>query len=64
VWDDEGPLTARVIELAALYSRYGTPRFTAMHRSEGWAVNHKRVERILRQEGLKVPAKQPKRGRL
>lgn len=31
---------------------------------EGWKVNHKRVERIWRQEGLKVPQKQPKRGRL
>lgn len=30
----------------------------------GWVVNDKRVERIWRQEGLKVPAKQPKRGRL
>jgi transposase InsO family protein len=33
-------------------------------RDDGWEVNHKRVERIWRQEGLKVPAKQPKRGRL
>jgi len=31
---------------------------------EGWRVNHKRVERIWRMEGLKIPAKQPKRGRL
>jgi transposase InsO family protein len=30
----------------------------------GWRVNHKRVERIWRKEGLKVPRKQPKRGRL
>jgi transposase InsO family protein len=34
-----------------------------LHR-EGWRVNHKRVERIWRQEGLKVPQKQPKRKRL
>jgi putative transposase len=33
-------------------------------RQEGWEVNHKRVERIWRREGLKVPQKQPKRGRL
>jgi len=33
-------------------------------RREGWRVNHKRVQRIWRQEGLKVPQKQPKRGRL
>ena len=37
---------------------------TALLRNEGWRVNHKRVERIWRQEGLKVPQKQPKRGRL
>ena len=37
---------------------------TALLRQEGWRVNHKRVERLWRQEGLKVPAKQPKRGRL
>ena len=64
VRDDEGPLTGRIIELAALYGRYGTPRITAILRDEGWSVNHKRVERIWRQEGLKVPKKQPKRGRL
>ena len=61
---DEAPLTGRIVELAAVYGRYGTPRITAMLRQEGWAANHKRVERIWREEGLKVPAKQPKRGRL
>ena len=35
-----------------------------MLRNEGWQINHKRVERIWRQEGLKVPGKQPKRGSL
>ena len=35
-----------------------------MLRAEGWACNHKRVERIWRREGLRVPARQPKRGRL
>ena len=39
-------------------------RITVILQNEGWRVNHKRVERIWRQEGLKVPAKQPKRGRL
>jgi transposase InsO family protein len=37
---------------------------TGMRRAEGWPVNHKRVERIWKQEGLKVPKKQPKRGRI
>jgi len=64
VRDDEEPLTQRIIELAALYGRYGTPRITALLRREGWRVNHKRVERIWREAGLKVPPKQPKRGRL
>jgi len=36
----------------------------ALLRAEGWHVNHKRVARIWRREGLKVPKKQPKRGRL
>jgi putative transposase len=61
---DEEPLTGRLVELAAVYGRYGTPRITALLRAEGWMVNHKRVERMWREEGLKVPQKQPKRGRL
>lgn len=64
VRDDETPLTQRVIELACMYGRYGYRRIAAMLRLEGWRVNHKRVERIWKQEGLKVPKKQPKRGRL
>jgi len=64
VRDDEAPLTQRIIELACIYGRYGTPRITAMLRQDNWHVNHKRVERIWRQQGLKVPQKQPKRGRL
>lgn len=64
VRDDEAPLTKRIIELAAVYGRYGAPRITAMLRYDGWRVNHKRVERIWREQGLKVPQKQPKRGRL
>lgn len=57
-------LRTRMIELACQYGRYGYRRITIMLRTEGWAVNHKRVERIWRQEGLKVPQKQPKRRRL
>lgn len=60
---DEKPLTGRIVQLAAVYGRYGTPRITAMLREEGWNVNHKRVERIWHESGLKVPQKQPKRGR-
>jgi len=64
VADDEIALTERVIKLASQYGRYGYRRVTALLRNEGWIVNHKRVERIWRQEGLKVPQKQPKRSRL
>lgn len=57
-------LVARVVELATRYGRYGYRRIAGMLRNEGWKVNHKRVERIWRAEGLKVPKRQPKRGRL
>ena len=61
---DEEALTTDIIRLASRYGRYGYRRITAMLRSEGWTVNAKRVERIWRREGLKVPQKQPKRCRL
>ncbi len=62
--DDEAALAADIIALALQYGRYGYRRITALLREAGWRVNKKRVERIWRQEGLKVPQKQPKRGRL
>jgi putative transposase len=61
---EESGLIKKVIELASEYGRYGYRRITALLGQEGFQVNHKRVERIWRQEGLKVPQKQPKRGRL
>jgi transposase InsO family protein len=54
----------RIIELATKYGRYGYRRITALLRHEGWRANHKRVERLWRREGLRVPQKQPKRARL
>ena len=62
--DDEEQLRERIVYLASRFGRYGYRRVTALLREEGWLVNHKRVARIWRQEGLKVPEKQPKRGRL
>jgi putative transposase len=63
--DDEERLTADIIALARQYGRYGYRKIAELLRSTaGWVVNDKRVERIWRREGLKVPAKQPKRGRL
>jgi putative transposase len=62
---DEKQLTNDIIALATRYGRYCYRRITALLNNEhGWRVNHKRVERIWREEGLKVPKKQPKRGRL
>ena len=61
---DEKQLTNDIVALATRYGRYGYRRITAMLKDMGWQVNHKRVERIWRKEGLKVPKKQPKRGRL
>jgi transposase InsO family protein len=61
---DEPRLVARMVELACEFGRYGYRRVTGLLRAEGFAVNHKRVERLWRREGLKVPPKQPKRGRL
>jgi putative transposase len=62
--DDEERLRADLIELACRYGRYGYRKISALLREAGWLVNDKRVERIWRQEGLKVPARQPKRARL
>ena len=62
--DDEAVLTADIVALASRYGRYGYRRITALLRHAGWGVNRKRVERIWRREGLKVPQKQPKRARL
>lgn len=59
----EKKLTAAITDLACKYGRYGYRRITALLNADGCHVNHKRVARIWRQEGLKVLAKQPKRGR-
>jgi transposase InsO family protein len=61
--DDEAALTTDITDLAKRFGRYGYRRITALLRVQGWRCNHKRVERIWRREGLKVPARQPKRGR-
>ena len=63
---EESRLVADITALATRYGRYGYRRITAMlnNSDNDWQVNHKRVERIWRREGLKVPKKQPKRARL
>lgn len=57
-------ITKKVISYASQYGRYGYRRVTALIRNEGIRVNHKRIHRIWRKEGLKIPEKQPKRSRL
>jgi putative transposase len=63
--EDEEKLTADIAGLARRYGRYGYRKIAELLRSTaGWVVNDKRVERLWRCEGLKVPHRQPKRGRL
>ena len=62
--DDEDLLVRDMIELARQYGRYGYRRIAAILREAGWQLNDKRVERLWRREGLKVPMKQPRKARL
>lgn len=64
VTQEDKSLTLRITEVAAQFGRYGYRRVAAILRQEGWDVNVKKVYRIWREEGLKVPKKQPKRARL
>ena len=62
--EDEDEVRAEIIKKACNYGRVGYRMVTNMMRNEGRLINHKRVERIWREEGLKLPQKQPKRHRL
>lgn len=62
--EDEQALVKRMLELARKHPRYGYRFITAKLRQEGWQVNRKRVYRLWRREGLKVPQKKRKRRRL
>ena len=61
---DEGRLVADMIDLARQFGRYGYRRIAVLLREAGWSVSDGRIERLWRQEGVKVPQKQPKKGRL
>ena len=61
---DEDRLVSDMIELARQFGRYGYRRIAALLREAGWSVSDGRIKRLWRQEGLKVPQKQPKKGRL
>jgi transposase InsO family protein len=62
--EEEAWLVARMLELVRKHPRYGYRRIWALLRREGWRVNRKRVHRLWRQQGLKVPRKQRKKRRL
>lgn len=53
-----------MLELARQFGRYGYRRIAALLRDAAWHVNDKRIKRLWRREGLKVPMKQPEKGRL
>ena len=57
-------LRLALIRLARQYGRYGYRKITALLRIEGWRVNHKKVERLWREEGLQVPRRHKQRKRL
>ena len=62
---DEGPLRAEVIRMAGTYGRYGYRFIASMMRNSGWGqATTANVARIWREEGLKIPQKQPPSGRL
>ena len=61
---DEDRLVADMIELARQFGRCGYRRMAALLREAGWSVSDGRIERLWRREGLKVPQKQPEKGRV
>jgi putative transposase len=61
VADDEPRLLARIFKLVRKFPRYGYRTITRKLRQEGWTVNFKRIYRLWRREGLKVPKKQRKK---
>jgi transposase InsO family protein len=62
--EEETKLVARIHELVRKYPRYGYRFITIKLRQEGWQVNFKRIYRLWKQEGLKVPKKTRKKRRL
>lgn len=61
---DEAQLLAEMRQIARRRPRFGSPRIHDALVKRGWEVNHKRVERLWREEGMQVPRKQRKRRRL
>jgi putative transposase len=61
---DEAKLLAEMRQIARRRPRFGSPRIYDALRKRGWKVNHKRVERLWREEGMQVPKKQHKKRRI
>ena len=59
--DDQAPLRKRIRDLAAARVRYGYYRLYILLRREDWRINHKRVYRLYREEGLSMRARRPRR---
>jgi len=55
--DQEVRLVQHMLKLVREHPRYGYRLIWALLRREGWTVNRKRVYRLWRREGLKVPQK-------
>ena len=53
--DKDKELVCKMHELTKKHPRYGYRRIAALLRAEGWRVNNKRVRRLWRQQGLKIP---------
>jgi transposase InsO family protein len=62
--EDDEALRLALIRLAKQYGRYGYRKIAKLLRLEGWVVNHKKVERLWREEGLQLPKRHKKRKRL
>jgi putative transposase len=58
---DDEELRGEIRELAGKHRRYGSPRLTVLLRRQGVRANHKRIERIYREEGLQVRLRKRKR---
>jgi len=61
---DNDSLRLALVRLAKQYGRYGYRKIAELLRIEGWQVNHKKVERLWREEGLQIPQRHRKRKRL
>ena len=61
---DEAKLLTEMRRIARQRPRFGSPRIHAALCRRGWTINHKRVERLCREEGFRVPKKQQKKRRL